>query len=164
MNTGEMLLAAGGIMLMAFVFLNVNKGFENADEVLLTSKLNVIATSLAASIIEEASGKSFDERSIGAQLENRNDLSKPHKLGTDEEDQNYPDFDDFDDFNEFFDTTSIVGINYRIDCVVDYVDENDPEVVLSDESWLKKITVHVSSPYMTDTVSLSYVYSYFFFR
>ncbi len=72
MNTGQMMLTIGALILLSLVVLRVNNGFLNTNSVLIDSKLGVLATSVATSIIEEATGKAFDEKTDGASVSKTN--------------------------------------------------------------------------------------------
>ncbi len=104
MNTSQMLITIGALLLLGLVILRVNNGFLNTDSVLLDSKLGVLATSVAVSVIEEAEGKAFDQKTDSISVNNLSDLSST--LGP-ESGEVYPNFNDFDDFNGFtkIDTT-----------------------------------------------------------
>ncbi len=50
----QIFLSIGAIVLLSIATLSMNRGFEANDEVMRSSKYAVIATSLAASVIEDA--------------------------------------------------------------------------------------------------------------
>lgn len=170
MNTGQMMITLGALALLSLVVLRVNNGFLNTSSVLLDSKLGVLATSVASSIIEEATGKAFDEKTDSTSVTSLSDLTLPSKLKPDSG-ESYPDFDDFDDYNGFekIDKT-MPAAEFHINCEVNYVSETDLDGVSSARTWHKKITVHVSSPSMLgqdevpDTLTMSAIYSYWYFR
>lgn len=165
MNLGQMLMAAGGLILLSTIFLSVNRTFANSSNVLISTKLDVLAVSLGASFIEDASSKSFDTHTVGNAVDDLDSLTLPASLGPGAG-ETYPHFDDFDDFDglSIQDSTTIPGMLFNVDCKVEYVNENDPEIVSTTVTWHKKITVKISSPAMIDTVTLSNVHSYFYFR
>lgn len=168
MNTGQMMITLGALALLSLVILRVNNGFLNTSSVLLDSKLGVLAVSVATSIIEEANGKAFDEKTDSTSVNNLTDLST--KLGP-EPGEVYPAFNDFDDFNglERVDK-SMPAAEFKVECKVDYVTDTNLDGKSSSRTWNKKITVIVTSPSMLgsdevpDSVVMSAIYSYWYFR
>ncbi len=161
MNTGQMLITIGAMVLLGLVVLRVSSGFLTTNTVMLETKFDVLAVSLATSVIEEATGKAFDQNTDTSAV---NLLSSLSTIGKDGE--TYPDFNDFDDYYGFtkIDSTLPSAI-FRIDCQVGYIDPANPEVLkTTPKTWHKKLNVQVTSPSMTDTIKLSTIYSYFHFR
>lgn len=168
MGTGQMMITMGALMLLALVVLRVNNGFFNTSSILLDTKLGVLATSVATSVIEDASGKAFDENTDSISVKNLTDLT--NSLGP-ETGEFYPDFNDFDDYNGLvtIDTTMPAAV-FIVNCDVDYINDLNLDAESSSRTWHKKITVYVTSPSMLgddnvpDTISMSAVYSYWYFR
>lgn len=65
MNTGQSLFTIGALLLLSLTVLRVNNSILVTDNILQDSKLGVLATSVATSVMEEASKKAFDESSVG---------------------------------------------------------------------------------------------------
>ena len=61
MNTGQMLLTVGALILLSTMIMRFNRSVLTSDEVMYNSKYNVLASSLCVSFIEEARGKAFDQ-------------------------------------------------------------------------------------------------------
>jgi hypothetical protein len=164
MNTGQMLLAVGAMILLATIILRVNNSFMASDEVLDQSKYNFLATSIAISIIQEAKNLSFDEKTLDSlDVNYAHDLTPKNVLG--DEDETRDQFDDFDDFHLWSDTVSTLpSAVFNVSCIVQYVDETDLTKPSANNTFNKMITVTVSSPFMPDVVTLSSVFSYWFFR
>jgi len=161
MNTGQMLITMAALMLLSLVVLRVNKGFLSTNTVMMESKFGVLGVSLATSMIEEANGKAFDQNTDSNTVTSTTMLSS---LGP-ESGEVYPNYNDFDDFNGLvkIDSTLPSAI-FKIACNVDYVNPANPEVASGSKTWHKKITVTVTSESMEDTVKMSTIYSYFYFR
>ncbi len=169
MNGGQMMITIGALMLLSVVILRVNTGNLNTNEVLIDSKVQILATSLANSIIEEAFTKEFDEYNVMYPAELLSNLTSVSDLGKDTG-ENYPNFDDMDDFNGLHIFKNIAGAdNYEISATVVYVNSANPEVASAVRTWDKKITVKVTSKGMLnsngvqDTIKMSSVRSYWFF-
>ena len=142
----------------------------NTSSVLYNTKFGVLAVSLGTSIIEEANGKAFDLAVSEDAITDINLLTAPQSLGA-ASGEVYPNFNDFDDFNGFTKTvTNMPSAEFKILCSVKYVSEANPSIVSSVRTWHKRIDVSVTSESMKnanneqDTIKLSSVYSYWYFR
>jgi hypothetical protein len=168
MNSSQMLITMGAMFLLGIVILRVNNSFFTTSDVLLSSKFNIVAISLASSMIEEANSKAFDENTISASVSTYASITNFDALGPDSGEVRMT-FDDFDDFNGFsirdtFVVDSLLLGYFDINCSVDYVNEVNPDLALTTKSWNKNFKVTVTSPSMTDTVTMSTIYSYWYFR
>lgn len=162
MGMGQTLITVGAIMLLSLVILRVNNNFLSTNTVLLTSKFGVLGVSLATSIIEEANGKAFDQNTDTTTVTATNQLST---IGP-ESGEVYPNFNDFDDFDglSIVDSTMPTA-KFKIDCEVDYINTTNPDVPVAIKTWHKRIFVTITSPSMPeDTVRMSSIFSYWFFR
>ncbi|MEG8947889.1 hypothetical protein [Rosettibacter firmus] len=177
MNTGQMLLTIGAIFLLSTVILNVNRGLLTTNTTMITNRYGIMATSLATSMIERAISKAFDEKTDTAEVTSLNQLTLPQNLGLDPgENRNDPNlFDDFDDFNCYRtipQRDSLIldqndpskRIYFNTYCQVDYVDQNNPDLIKNQRTWHKRIKVLVTSEAMEDTIRMSTVYSYWRFK
>ncbi len=170
MNTGQSLLSLGAMTLVALIVLQVNTGFVMTSSTLLDNKLNILAVSLASSIIEEASGKAFDAKTVVDAASATSDLTYSGSLGPGAG-ETYPNFNDFDDYNGLSTTNNnLSSAEFNISSRVNYVNSNNPDQNVSAQTWHKKITVFVTSPSMLnvdgsqDTIKMSSVFSYWHFR
>src|SRR3990172_6780979 len=153
MNTGQMLLTAGAIVLMGMTVLAVNNTFSNHGFTLQQTEIGIYKVSLGMSILEEALGKAFDENSIDTDLSSTGSLSST--LGKDGE--TYP---DFDDFNNFKTTVGVYGVDsITVKAVVNYIDPAAPEVSSGTRTWHKKITVSVWGSVQPDTLTFKTIFS-----
>ena len=167
MNTGQMLITIGAMMLLSLVLLRVNNNFLSTSTVLFESKFGVLAVSLATSVIEEANSKAFDHNTDTNSVADLTELTPSASLGP-EGTEVYETFNDFDDFDGYHrntaSDTTIISAEFDIDCVVDYINPSNPDATTTNRTWHKKITVTVTSPSMQDTVRMSSIYSYWYFR
>ncbi len=162
MNTGQSMLAIGAMILLSLVVLRVNNSFLSTSSVMMESKFGVLATSLAQSMIEEASKMKFDQVDSDNPNYDMTSLTAPGALGP--EGESHHNFNDFDDYNNYKDTVSnLPSAIYYISCSVCYVNAQTPDVVSNNRTWNKKITVTVTSPSSPDTVKLYSIFSYWFF-
>lgn len=183
MNTGQMLITIGALVLLSLVIMRVNNGFLSTGTFVMETKFNVMAVSLGTSLIEEATSKAFDEATDTTSVTTTTPLKAYNMLGP-ESGENYANYDDFDDYNNYnrlvlSDTTLTVpsgvetvlvdstfrSANFRLDCLVDYVTVSSNTVTsTSSKTWHKRLRVTVTSPSMRDTVRMQTVFSYWYFR
>jgi hypothetical protein len=165
MNSGQMLFTIFALALLSTTVLSLHTSFSNTDQVVMKSKLGITATSLASSIIEEASGKAFDQVTDENIATLTSQLTAPGSLGV-ETGEFYPDsINDFDDFNNLTLTQSFAqGGTFNIKCKVEYIDPSNPDVASAIATWHKKLTVQVASSAMTDTMKMQFIFSYWYFR
>ena len=162
MNTGQMMLALGAMILLSTVVLRINSNFLLNDTVLDETKYNFLATSIATSVIQEAKAKAFDKATDSTSI---SDLTLLSTVLGPEKGEKHPDFNDFDDYNGYSGIdASMPSAVFNYSCTVDYVELNSPGVATINKTWNKLLTVTVSSPYMSDTIRVSSIYSYWFFR
>jgi hypothetical protein len=175
MNTGQMMLTIGAFFLLAVVILTVNRGLLTNNSVMIDNRYGILGVSLANSMMERATSKAFDEQSDTLGLTSTNSLTVVSSLGLDaDETKNNPDsFDDFDDFNCYktapkSDTLLLEGTDKEVIfdtfCQVDYVEASNPEKISTNRTWHKRLIVSVTSTGLQDTIRLSTVYSYWYFR
>lgn len=149
MSTGQMLITAVAMVLLSLLVLRVGGTSIITQESMQNSKFGVLATSLANSIMEEASMKFFDEKSAGNYVANLTDLTPISDLGVDSGE--HPDsihtFNDFDDFHGFTHTyDNLPSAVFTVSCIVNYVDPDLPGLISANRTWHKMITVTISSP------------------
>ncbi len=169
MGTGQMLITVGAMILLSIIILSINQGYLVNTEVMLDAKFDLLATSLAISFVEDANGLAFDENtSGGTTILNVSQLSS---IGADSpeyynsrEDTDFNDFDDYDGLHVEYNDTTLKSAIYHIDCEVGYITDINPDVFTASKTWYKKLNVTVFSPSMTDTIRMSTVMSYFYFR
>jgi MSHA pilin protein MshD len=167
MNTGQMMLTMGAMMLLSFLVLRFNSIHLTSAQSSYNAKFGIVATSLATSLMEEAKDKVFDEVVLDTtkSISSPNDLS--NKLGPDGSEV-YPNFNDFDDYNNLFYVDSLSLKNpqtgapskFEIRAKVVYVSDANPDATSGSRTYHKKMTVSVFSNSMIDTVKLSTVFSY----
>ena len=175
-------------MLLGFTVLLTNRSSLQYGTIISQTEIDIYSVSLAESIIEEAAGKAFDHYSAadtagnGAVITALSQLTAPASLGK-EADDNYTGasgFDDFDDYNSWSVTpyvTYVAGVDsFHIQAQVFYVDTTNPDLKVNTQTWHKKMIVKVwptivpwgettsSGKAKPDTVTMSYLYSYWWFR
>jgi len=167
MNTGQTMLTLLAMMMLTLLSVRMNSSVLQTQETMQNSKFGLAAISLATSIIENANKLSFDEITIDSSITNTNALTSINNLGVvGVEHSNKPaEFNDFDDYNNFqYDERKLASAYYHISCKVSYVIPTTPDVDSNSPTFNKKLTVSVSSISMQDTVKISTIFSYWYFR
>jgi len=166
MNTGQSLFSIGALLILSLTILKMNNFILANDSVMQDSKLGILGVSLATSLIEEASKKAFDANTVGAEVSACSLLTNyPLGPGTGEisdSSETYNDFDDYDGYSKHYDY--LPSAEFDLSCSVYYVAPNNPEVKVGYRTWHKKMDVTVVSESMKDTIRMSTIYSYWFFR
>ncbi len=170
MNTGQMMITMGAMFLLSMIILSVNSGYNRNNDMILDSKFDILAVSLATSIVEDANGLAFDLATVGGS----NIVQYPSQLSTvgagsgeyyfSRDSNNFNDFDDYDGLNITYNDTTLESAVFNIWCKVGYITDNNPEVFTSTKTWYKRLDVYIASHSMTDTIKMSTVMSYFYFR
>lgn len=163
MNTGQMLITIAALSLVVIIILNFNKSSINTQENLNYNKDYILTTTAAQSLLDEISGKAFDEKIVnGTSITSALNFST--NLSSDPGEK-YPNFDDIDDYNNFFKTDSIQNLgkfNFKIK--INYV--NDKLEKTFSNTYNKKVTIQATNESLKnpftgklDTIQLSTVLS-----
>ncbi len=163
MNTGQMMLTIGAMVLLATLMLRINSSNLQTDTVRAEAQYGVLATSIITSIIEKAKSLAFDTKTDTNNVTDKNELTHPSSLGPGFG-ETYDTFNDFDDFHGYTKVdSSMPSAVFDIYCEVFYINPVNLNEHNS-RTWHKKITVQVSSKFMQDTIKQSSIYSYWYFR
>ena len=164
MNTGQMMLTIGAMVLLATLMLRINTSNLQTDSVRAEAQYGVIATSLITSIMEKAKSLAFDAETDSNSVTSNSQLTPVLNLGP-AGGETYDTFNDFDDFNGYTKVdSSMPSAVFDISCEVFYIHPNNLKAKHNLRTWHKKITVKVSSEFMEDTIKQSSIYSYWYFR
>lgn len=169
MNTGQMLLATGALVLLGTTIITINRMYSRQGDVLRQTEIGVYAISLATSIVEEASGQNFYEATVNDAITMTTLLTAPSSLGPEAGETTTPastdTFDDFDDYNNLTLGMKIAGVDsFTVKSAVYYVNDSSPTTAVSVRTWFKRLDVSVYGTATADTIKMSYVFSYFNFR
>ena len=168
----QMILTIGAFILLMLLIVSVNSRTLSTEDVMYDSNFGITATSIASSIIEDASKKRFDKYYYidNSTVYDPSYFTKVDSLGPDlgETADNPRTFDDFDDYNGYNAVDTAMAKQTAIfhdSCVVSYVDAVDGKLDTKSNSqtFHKKITVFVWSKSMKDTIVMSSIYSYWNF-
>lgn len=158
MNSVQSMLTLGALVLLSLASLRFNTSVLENSTAQIENKVYLTAFSLADDMIETIKQRSFDEATIEFPTGLAN-LTPPGSLKA-EAGETYKTFDDVDDYNGYERSVSAPHAeNYRVWCEVHYVDGSNPDIEISTQSYYKKVTVYVSSPYMREDISLSFIFT-----
>jgi hypothetical protein len=165
-----MLLTLGALILLSTLTLRVNSSQLTTQDTMQNTKYGVLAVSVASSIMEEASEKAFDEKSVGGYID---DLKKLTKIGKDgfktdagenaDSSNTFDDFDDFDGYSIVIEDTTMRTAIYNVSCKVNYVDPEKTGFITTKSTWHKQLIIKVTSPSMADTIQMTKIFSYWKF-
>lgn len=149
-------LAIGALVILGLVTLPFNTSLLQNTTLEIENKVYLTAFSLADDLIEEIKQKAFDEKTIDFQAIKTNQLTAPGSLG--KEGEVWPNFDDIDDYKGYSKPISLPHAEgYNVSCDVKYVDSNGSDI--SSQSYYKKVTVTVTSQYISYPMSISFIFS-----
>jgi len=166
MNTGQMMLTLGALILLSLLTLRVNSSQLSTRDTMQNSKFGILAVSVASSIMQEASEKSFDENSVEDFISAVNSLTNRNSFGTESGEiaDSSNTFDDFDDFDGYTQTiTNMPSAIFNVSCIVNYIDPDLSGFTTTSRTWHKQLIVKVTSPSMADTIQMTKIFSYWKF-
>jgi hypothetical protein len=188
-NTGQTLLTICALIILGLTVLTTNRASLQHGAIITQTEVDIYAVSLAEAKIEEASGKAFDHFSStdtagnGYVITALSQLSSPLGKESDDTVSAGPPmkyfFDDFDDYNYYSGSNPfrlyVDGVDtFHIQTTVFYVDPAHPDVDAGTRTWHKRMIVKVwptvtawgdsAGKARPDTVTMTYIYSYWWFR
>jgi hypothetical protein len=174
MNTGQMLLVLGALVLLSMVSISINSMIINKTSTMLEAEADLNAVSLAQSMLDEIMKKSYDAATaggakvfdstaftiatgLGPNASESGLVSLPDSLARTgstppsidsmfRSDKYYNDVDDYNGYKRIAYSTTMGNFNI-IDTVL-YVTEADPNVKSSTQTFYKKVVVTVRHPNM----------------
>jgi len=154
-------LSIGAMALLALISLRFNATLLENRSTEIENKVYLTAFSLADDQIEEIKQKAFDEKTVEWKAIPADQLSPAESFGVfDPGESTVNDFDDIDDYNGYKKEVSLPHVeNYTVSSTVDYVSASDPDEVSLTQTYFKRITVRVTSPYLSHPVKLSFVFT-----
>lgn len=173
MGYRELFLVMLSVVLLTLLITQINSNNVEGREALQDLTMFQAAASLAQQFIEEAKSKKFDATAgvldpadMPSGFTNWNGLG--HNIT-----ESYPRFDDIDDYHGLVQTiyvngaidslTGTSGIPFDVNVQVHYVSDANPDSAVSEETYLKRMTVTVSSSWLPTgtSVTMKHVFSYF---
>lgn len=155
-NTGQMLLVLGALLLFSLMMPTVNRTILSNDRSMTVSKVQLEAMAIAQKFLSEAATKRFDQNALNGGSLVPSQFTPPSQLGPDPGEV-YPHFNDVDDYNglSLVDSTSMPSVRFTITGSVIYVMENDPTQPSNSQTDRKRVRITVSSPFLVNPISQS---------
>jgi len=158
MNTGQMLLTLGALVLLSTLTLNINGTLLSSVSTTLEMESILNAVSVAQSMLDEAMAKSFDEKTVNNRIYTYSGMTSPSLLGRESGesiagfDSTYLSrtlFDDVDDYHNYRRRVFNERLGwFEATATVTYVQETAPDNNSSTQTFAKRITVRVTNDYM----------------
>jgi len=154
-------LSIGAMALLALISLRFNTTLLENRTTEVENKIYLTAFSLADDLIEEIKQKAFDEQTVDWRAITADKLTPFSSFGPiDDGENSVINFDDIDDYHGYQKSVSLPHVeNYSVMSTVDYVSASNPDVTSSVQTFFKRITVRVTSPYLSHAVRLSFVFT-----
>ena len=158
---GNQFLTLGAIALLSLISLRFNTTVLENRTTETENKIYLTAFSLADDLIEEIKQKAFDEETVEFRSIKVSALTETESFGpVDPGENSVIDFDDIDDYNGYSKSISLPNAeNYTVVSTVNYVTEDDQDLICQEQTFYKRVKVEVSSPYLSHPVNLSFVFT-----
>ncbi len=161
MNGAQQILTIASILLITVLIVNVHR--STGDKILntYTNESFISGTSIAQSLIDEMSVKSFDEQTIEYPAIEVENLTSSGFLGPDLGEDSRESFDDVDDYNKYEETISNDRMGeFKIKILVSYVNRDELDKLSGGKTFTKNITVSVTNYNLPTTLIVSRVIGY----
>ena len=157
----QSLLAIGALAIFSLVSVRFNSSVLQNLTVEVENKVYLTAFSLADDLIEEIKQKAFDEETVEWRAITTDELTLETNFGVfDAGETSVEYFDDIDDYNEYSKAVSLPHAEgYTVISSVSYVNEENQDVLSGIQTYFKRVTVTVDSKYLSNPVSLSFVFT-----
>ena len=154
-------LTIGAMALLALISMRFNATLLENRTTEIENKVYLTAFSLADDLIEEIKQKAFDEETVEWKAITAEQLTNIDAFGAvDPGENSVNDFDDIDDYHNYSKSVSTPHVeNYTVSSTVDYVSASDQDEVSNVQTFFKRVTVRVTSPYLSHPVMLSFVFT-----
>ncbi len=159
MGGTQILLSLAALMFFSLTSMRFNAAVLNNSSLEMEHKVILTAISLADDMLEEIKVRAFDESTIQFPTTSPLSLTPYANLGP-ETGETYGNFNDIDDYNGY---TRLISAphaeDYYISVAVVYVDGDDPSKTSNIQTFYKRVNVTVSSPYMRNDFTLSFIFT-----
>jgi len=157
MSNIQSMLALGAMVILTLTSLRFNGSLLESTTAEMENKVYLTAFSLADDLIEEIKNKAFDEATKNFPVAALSSLTPPAGFGVPTKTSPR---DDIDDYNNYSNTISAPHAeDYLVTCAVQYVRNDNQNTVSTVQTYYKRVTVSVNSPFLRNPVSLSFIFS-----
>ncbi|MBI1804232.1 MAG: hypothetical protein HY033_12630 [Ignavibacteriae bacterium] len=178
----NIILAVGAIVIFGTFLSSSNRLMTGNTQIAEQNEYYITALSLAQSVINEAKTKAFDEKVLVSAVPSADSMTAPGSLGKDAGESvpnpdvlttaspfssaspgfrssfEFDDIDDYRNYNRLVNTPRAEG--YRINVSMTYASATYPDSAKNQRTYCKRMTVNVMSPFIPDTIKLSYAFTY----
>jgi hypothetical protein len=153
-NTGQTMLVLGALVLFSLLLPSLNGSLLYSDRTVTSTNAELTAISLAQKILAEANTKVFDKVCLTSHPTQATQMTAVASLGKDTG-ETYPNFNDVDDYKNLSltDSTSLPSVRYTISATCDYVDPANPANISSNPTYVKKLRVTITGPYLINPIT-----------
>jgi hypothetical protein len=161
MNGAQQILTIASILLITVLIVNVQRSTGDKIITTYTNESFISGTSIAQSLIDEMSVKSFDEQTIEQPALEVENLTSTGFLGPDPGEDSRESFDDVDDYNKYEEVISNDRMgDFKIKILVSYVNRDELEKLSGGKTFIKNISVSVTNYNLPTSLVLSRVIGY----
>ncbi len=161
MGSAQLILLAGGLILLGAVSLTIYNSFNNKTDFQLQNEAYITASSIGQSMIDRILTKSFDEKTISHSYTVPDSLTAVGSLGPDAGEASVAAYDDVDDYKNYIklDTLSVLGV-FRTKVDINYAQKFNPDITSNVKTFTKRVDVFVTNTFLKDTLKLNYGVTY----
>jgi hypothetical protein len=158
---GQTFLVMSAMMLLSLVVLQANDIVLTKYSDSYNMQATLEAISLAEARLDEATRKSYDEKTISKKIYNAADFTSAGYLGPDAYESVASQFDDLDDYNGATETFATPTVDsFTINYIVQYVTVGNPDAVSASPTFFKRVKVTITNASMSHPVVSSRVVVY----
>lgn len=159
MSSIQSMLTIAALVFLSLISIQFNRTALNTQTAEIENKVYLTAFSLADDMIEEIKVKGFDEATVPFPTNVTTNLTPLAAFGPDAG-ETYGSYDDVDDYNGYNKLVSAPHAeDYYVSVGVKYVKGDEPDSDSSVQTFYKKVTVTVSSPYTGNPIKLSFIFT-----
>jgi hypothetical protein len=153
-NTGQTMLVLGALVIFSLLLPSLNGSLLYSDRTITSTNAELTAIALSQKFLAEASTKVFDKVCLTSHPTHASDMTAVASLGKDTG-ETYPNFNDVDDYDNLSltDSTSLPSVLYTITATCDYVDPANPDNISSSPTFVKKLRITVTGPYLINPIT-----------
>jgi hypothetical protein len=157
-------ITIGAFALLSLISLRFNATILENRTTEVENKVYLTAFSLADDLIEEIKQKAFDEQTIDFHSISPEQLTPIGEFAPEVRDagetENPSTWDDIDDYNGYSKSISLPHVeNYTVTSNINYVSAADQDEISNTQTFFKRVTVRVTSPYLSHPVRLFFVFT-----
>jgi hypothetical protein len=168
MNLGQTMLSAGALVLLTVLVINAHRLVVQSGDAAVAAEAAQVGIDLAQSLLDEIQTKRYDQYADTSTYQDPSEFTSPFSLGPGGSEsfalpdsklhQSIRKYNDVDDYNGYSRTATVGQFEgYLLSVSVVYVDDANPETVVSVRTYTKRVQVTVSNEtYFRDMTFTTY--------